>query len=161
MWLSNQDSVEYEVFKKYEKALVNVGVNFTRSDVREALNGCFDGLEDALRAAVSYILWLHQQKYEIRASMILVKALNEKWKPREWHDEYLHQNIFKSPGQKWWEGAVKMWGYDKRNQLVADIVYDSGKEYIVFTNNKEMLVETAWRWGWERVLDYASSYTRK
>ena len=65
--------------------------------------------------------------------------------------------MLKSSGQKWWEGAANMWGYDKRNQLVADIIYDAGKEYIVFINGKEMLIETAWRWGWERVLDYANT----
>ena len=156
MWLYDKDSVEYEVFKQYEKALVQSGVNFSRADVREALESCFDGLEDALRAAISYILWLHEQKQEYHASIILVRSLKEKWKPKEWCDEYLNRSILKTPGQKWWEGAAKMWGYDKRNQLVADIVYDAGKEYIVFTNSKEMLIETAWRWGWERVLDYAS-----
>ncbi|MEA5594991.1 hypothetical protein [Rivularia sp. UHCC 0363] len=157
MWLYDKDSIEYEVFKRYEKALVTAGVNFSRADVRDALEGCFDGLEDALRAAISYILWLHEQHHEIRPSMILVTALNEKWKPRQWQDEYLNQPILKSQGQKWWEGAANKWGYDKRNQLVADIVYEQGKEYIVFLNGKEMLIETAWRWGWERVLDYASS----
>ncbi|MGB6297816.1 MAG: hypothetical protein WBF90_16755 [Rivularia sp. (in: cyanobacteria)] len=158
MWLYDKDSVEYEVFKKYEKALVSAGVNLSRMDVKEALNGCFDGLEDALKAAISYILWLHEYKHEIHPSMILVRALNEKWQPREWEDEYLNLPILKSQGQRWWEGAANMWGYDKRNQLVADIIYDSGKEYIVFTNGKEMLVETAWRWGWERVLDYANNW---
>ncbi len=157
MWLYDKDSIEYEVFKLYERALVAVGVNFFRGDVQDALNGCSDGLEDALRAAISYILWLKEQEKEIHATMILVRSLNEKWKPREWCDEYLDLPMLKSYGQKWWEGAEKIWGYDKRNQLVADIVYDQGKEYIVFTNGKEMLLEIAWRWGWERVLDYASS----
>ena len=157
MWLYDKDSIEYEVFKQYEKALVTVGVNLSRADVRDALEGCFDGLEDALRAAISYILWLHEQKQEFHASIILVRSLNEKWKPKEWHDEYLNQPMLKSSGQKWWEGAANMWGFDKRNQLVADIVYDAGKEYIVFINGKEMLIETAWRWGWERVLDYANT----
>ncbi|MEH2308071.1 hypothetical protein [Nostoc sp.] len=32
-----------------------------------------------------------------------------------------------------------------------------GQEFIKFTNGKEILVETAWRWEWERVLEYASS----
>lgn len=157
MWLYDKDSVEYSIFKQYEKALVTVGVNFLRADVLDALEGCFDGLEDALKAAICYILWLHEQQQEIHASMIVIKALNEKWKPKEWHDEYLNQSILKSPGQKWWEVAANKWGYDQRNQLVADIVYDNGKEYIVFTNGKEILIETAWRWGWERVLNYAST----
>ncbi len=47
-----------------------------------------------------------------------------------------------------------MWGYDLRNQLVADVFYDEGREFIKFTNGKEITVETAWRWGWERVLQY-------
>lgn len=157
MWLNEKNSIEYQLFKQYERALVAVGVNFSRSDVWDALENVSYGLEDALKAAISYILWLHEQKQEIRPSMILIKALNEQWKPRKWQDEYLDLPILKSPGQRWWEGAAKMWGHDKRNQLVADIVYESRKEYIVFMNGKEMLIETAWRWGWERVLDYASN----
>lgn len=156
MWLNEKNSIEYELFKEYEKALVAVGVNLSRSDVRDALEDSSCGLEDALKAAISYILWLREQKQETRPSMILIKALNEQWKPRKWQDEYLDLPMLKSPGQRWWEGAAKMWGYDKRNQLIADIIYESGKEYIVFINGKEMLIETAWRWGWERVLDYAS-----
>ncbi|MEL6457058.1 MAG: hypothetical protein AAFQ91_02235 [Cyanobacteria bacterium J06621_15] len=156
MWLNNKNSIEYEIFKQYRPALTVLGVNFYRVDVRDAMEGCFEGLEDAFRAAISYILWLHEQKQEIRSNMIVIRALNEKWKPKEWDDNYLNRSIFKSSGQRWWEGAAKMWGDDRRNQLVADIVYESGKEYIVFTNGKEMLIETAWRWGWERVLDYAS-----
>ncbi|MBV6626720.1 MAG: hypothetical protein KI793_27915 [Rivularia sp. (in: Bacteria)] len=156
MWLDNKDSVEYEIFKQYQRALAVVGVNFSHPQVWDALVDCSDGLEDALRAAISYILWLQEQKHEYRANVILVRSLNEKWKPVKWDDKYLDLPTLKSPGQKWWEGAAKIWGYDKRNQLVADIVYDNGKEYIVFINGKEMLVETAWRWGWERVLDYAS-----
>ncbi len=157
MWIYDKDSIEYEVFKQYEKALVALDVNLSHFEVQDALLGCFYGLEDALRAAISYILWLHKQEKEIRATMILVRSLNEKWKPREWRDEYLNLPILKSSGQKWWEGAVNVWGYDKRNQLVADIVYQGGKEYILFINGKEMAIATAWRWGWERVLDYASS----
>lgn len=157
MWLNEKNSIEYQLFKQYERALVAVGVNFSRSDVWDALENVSYGLEDALKAAISYILWLHEQKQEIRPSMILIRALNEQWKPREWQDEYLDLPMLKSPGQRWWEGAAKMWGHDKRNQLVADIVYESRKEYIVFMNGKEMLIETAWRWGWERVLDYANN----
>ncbi|MCC5613097.1 hypothetical protein LC612_42090 [Nostoc sp. CHAB 5834] len=31
------------------------------------------------------------------------------------------------------------------------------QEFIKFTRGKEILVETAWRWKWERVLEYASN----
>jgi hypothetical protein len=36
-----------------------------------------------------------------------------------------------------------MWGYDVRNQLVADVFYDNDAEFIKFTNGKEITVETA------------------
>lgn len=49
-----------------------------------------------------------------------------------------------------------MWSYDVRNQLVVDVFYDNGTEFIKFTNGKEITVETVWRWDWERVLKYAS-----
>ncbi|MEH1810712.1 hypothetical protein [Nostoc sp.] len=48
-------------------------------------------------------------------------------------------------------------GYDLRNRLVADVFYDNGTEFFKFTNGKEMTVETAWRWEWEPVLQYANS----
>ncbi len=65
--------------------------------------------------------------------------------------------MLESPGQRWWNAAVKMWGYDLRNQLVADVFYSDGTEFIKFTNGKEITVETAWRWEFGRVLNYASS----
>lgn len=37
------------------------------------------------------------------------------------------------------------------------IILVNDTEFIEFTNDKEMLVETAWRWEWERVLEYASN----
>ncbi|QKQ77698.1 hypothetical protein FBB35_06855 [Nostoc sp. TCL240-02] len=78
-----KDSVEYEIFKKYERALVTIGVNFSLEQVQEALEAC--------------------------------------------------------------------------NRLVTDVFYDEGTEFIKFTNGKEILVETAWRWEWEQGLQYASS----
>ncbi|WP_242056683.1 MULTISPECIES: hypothetical protein [unclassified Nostoc] len=65
--------------------------------------------------------------------------------------------MLESPGQRWWKTAQEIWGYDVRNRLVADMFYDDGAEFIKFTNGKEITVETAWRWEWERVLKYASS----
>ncbi|AFY31752.1 hypothetical protein [Calothrix sp. PCC 7507] len=157
MWLWDKNSVEYEIFKQYERALVAIGVDLLHDDVQDALESCSYGLEDAFKAAISYVIWLHEQEREYNASAILVCALSEQWKPRGWHNEYLNLPILQSQGQKFWVGAAQIWGYDRRNQLVADIVYERGKEYIVFTNGKEMLIDTAWQWGWERVLTYAIS----
>ncbi|MBD2532525.1 hypothetical protein H6G97_24255 [Nostoc flagelliforme FACHB-838] len=47
------------------------------------------------------------------------------------------------------------------NRLVADVFYDNGTEFIKFTNGKEILVETAWRWEWERVLDTPTVEVRR
>jgi hypothetical protein len=47
------------------------------------------------------------------------------------------------------KSKASLWGYDVRNQLVADVFCDNGKEFIKFTNGKEITVETAWRWEWE------------
>ncbi|MBD2491988.1 hypothetical protein [Aulosira sp. FACHB-615] len=50
-----------------------------------------------------------------------------------------------------------MWGNNVCNRLVADVFYDEGTEFIKFTNGKEITVETAWRWEWERLLKYATN----
>ncbi|WP_176727223.1 hypothetical protein [Nostoc sp. KVJ20] len=42
---------------------------------------------------------------------------------------------------------------------MADIFYDHGQEFIKFRNGKEILVDTAYKWGWERVADYASPFS--
>ena len=90
-------------------------------------------------------------------SAVLIRALDETWKPKNWSDQWLDLPQLQSVGQRWYKGSVKMWGYDLRNQLVANIASNQGREYIVFTNGKKLLVETAWRWGWERVLNYATT----
>jgi hypothetical protein len=157
MWFWQKDSIEYEIFKKYERALVSISVNFSLEEVQSALEDCSDGLEDALRSTIVYALWLHKQEREIFPNAILIRALQEQWKPKAWRDDYLELPMLESPGQRWWKAAANLWGYDVRNQLVADVFYDDGQELIKFTNGKEITVETAWRWEWERVLKYANS----
>ncbi|MBD2468822.1 hypothetical protein [Nostoc sp. FACHB-145] len=41
--------------------------------------------------------------------------------------------------------------------FVVDVFYDNGTEFIKFTNGKEITVDTAWRWEWERLLKYATN----
>lgn len=157
MWFWEKDSVEYEVFKKYEPALIAIGIDFSLEKVQDALEAGTFGLEDALKSTIEYVLWLQKKERQVFQNAILIQALDEQWKPRAWQDDYLDLPNLVSSGQRWWNSAAKMWGYDKRNQLVADVFYDNGKEYIQFTNGKKMLVETAWLWGWERVLQYATT----
>lgn len=33
MWFWDKDSVEYEIFKQYERTLIAIGVNFSRDDI--------------------------------------------------------------------------------------------------------------------------------
>jgi hypothetical protein len=157
MWFWEEDSIEYELFKQYERGLVTLGVDFSNLDVQDALSGCTYGLEDAFRGAIEYILWLKEHDKEVFASAILIQALKNQWKANNWDDNYFEKPDLQSIGQKWWNGAAKMWGWDVRNQLVADVCYENGKEFIEFRNGKSLLVETAWRWGWERVRDFGAS----
>jgi hypothetical protein len=157
VWFWEEDSIEYEIFKQYERALVAVGVNFSLEEVQNALESCSYGLENALRRTIEYVLWLHENQREIFPNAILIRALQEQWQPVAWRDEYLELPMLQSAGQRWWNAAAKMWGDDLRNRLVADVFYDNGQEFIKFSNGKELVVETAWRWEWERVLQYATS----
>ncbi|OKH43016.1 hypothetical protein NIES2101_31685 [Calothrix sp. HK-06] len=155
MFFWEDDSIEYELFKQYERPLIALGVDFSNQEVCDALSGCTYGLEDAFRSAIEYILWLKEHDKEVFPNAVLISALQRQWKPSHWHPEYFDKPDVQSIGQKWWNGAAKMWGYDVRNQLVADVCYENGKEFILFLNGKSLLVETAWRWGWERVREYA------
>ncbi|MBD2441323.1 hypothetical protein [Nostoc sp. FACHB-110] len=157
VWFWEKDSVEYEIFKQYERALVSLGVNFSLEEVQNALEGCTYGLEDALRRTIEYVLWLQKNEKQYFPNAILVSALREQWKPKAWRNEYLELPNLESSGQRWWNAAAKTWGYDVRNRLVADVFYDEGTEFIKFTNGKKITVETAWRWEWERVLEYATN----
>ncbi len=157
VWFWDKDSVEYEIFKQYERTLIAIGINFSREDIQDALESCTSGLEDAFRATISYIIWLQEQEKEILPDAILLNALSNLWKPRYWHDDYLSLPQFQSQGQKWYDNAAKIWGYDVRNQLVSDVFLDEGKEFIRFTNGKEMLVQIAWKRGWEEVCAFANS----
>ncbi|MBU7587535.1 MAG: hypothetical protein KAF91_32720, partial [Nostoc sp. TH1S01] len=62
MWFWEQDSIEYEIFRIYERALATLGVNFSNEEVQNALEVCTYNLEDALRSAISYMLWLHENQ---------------------------------------------------------------------------------------------------
>ncbi|WP_306298995.1 hypothetical protein [Nostoc sp. T09] len=141
MWFWEKGLIEYEIFKKYERALVSIGVNFSSDEVQSALEAGIYGLEDALRSTIDYVLWLHQNEKQIFPNAILIRALLEQWKPKAWRDDYLELPMLESPVQRWWNAAASMWEYDTRNQLVADVFYVDGRELIKFTNGKGIAVE--------------------
>ncbi|WP_226889887.1 hypothetical protein [Nostoc sp. MG11] len=62
MWFWSQNSVEYEIFKQYERALVAIGIDFSLEEVQMALEACTYGLEDALRSTIDYVLWLQKNE---------------------------------------------------------------------------------------------------
>lgn len=100
MWFWEKESIEYEVFKKYEPALLTIGVNFGDAEVQDAIEGCSYDLESALRSAIVYALWLSEHEKEIFLNALLIRALQNNWKPKAWRDEYLELPMFSSPGQR-------------------------------------------------------------
>ncbi|MBE9002310.1 hypothetical protein IQ274_29920 [Nostoc sp. LEGE 12447] len=159
MWFWSADSVEQELFDLYAPALRSLGVNFNDEQLQDTLEAASYGLEDAFRSAIVYILWLEENLKPIYPTAILIEALANQWRTKYWKPEYLELEQLLSPGKRWWRAAVDKWGYDERNQLVADIFYDHGQEFIKFRNGKEILVDTAYKWGWNRVADYASPFS--
>jgi hypothetical protein len=156
---SELDEITKEIIRKYKPALTYIGIDFSREDVEEAISNCICDLEVAFQVTITYWLWkqTNREKFDY-PNAFLIKAIQENWKPFVWQDEYLNNPNFKSACQLWWEEAEKIWSRDLRNKLVADVTEsDIGEEYILFTSGKTMPLRVAKVWGWERVLDYASS----
>ena len=111
-------------------------------------------MEDAFQAIISY--WYQKQltneKFEY-PSAFLIEAISRKWKPYEWEDSYLDNPDFKSPCLHWWDEAASQWGRDVRNSLIADVGENEyGQEQILFRSRKKLSLQTASKWGWQRVL---------
>jgi hypothetical protein len=95
-----KDSVEYEIFKKYDRASVSLGLNFSLEEVQNALEGCTYGLEDAISCTIGYVLWLQKYEKQHFPNAILTSALREQWKPKAWRDQYLELLNLESPRQR-------------------------------------------------------------
>lgn len=161
----DEESLESEIMEKYAPVLKAIGVDCSRDEIQDAIEAYAYNLENSLRAAISYSLWLYQRQREVIPNLILMRALREQWQPINWRDDYLNiQQIqiikSKKEGERWLNGATQIWGVDTKNRLVKDIVFDGGKEFIRFRNGKELLVDTAWKLGWEKVFAYAKSDMR-
>jgi hypothetical protein len=148
------EDYKLEILKIYKYALSYIGVDFSRSDVQEALEECFEGMEEAFQATIEY--WKRKNETLEYPSKCLIKALYDQWKPNDWKHHLLLDSRFKSPCQKYWEDLENYWGKDLRNTLIADVVENErGNDYILFTNGRTLNLATAHKWGWSDVLDYA------
>lgn len=150
------EDFEWEILKKYQYALTYIGVELNSPDVQEALENCYQGLEEAVQATIGYWKYCQlKQKQLGDASALFSAALFNHWKPFNWQDDWLDDPNFKSPGQKWWEAAATAWGKETRDYLIADIAENhEGYLYIICRNGKSIRLAIAESWGWQRLLDY-------
>jgi hypothetical protein len=82
--------------------------------------------------------------------------MNDGWDDRYWEDSYLDNPNFKNPCDIFWEEVGKVWGFDVRNQIIADVNSDhKGYEYVMFRNGKTISLLAAKRLGWERLKECA------
>ena len=103
------DEEEEQIFLKYKKALIAVGVDLSDELVIDYIEGCNHDLEKRFQAIISYWYWLQNQKREIvNANQLLIEAFEQSWEPIEWREEFLNNEQFKSPAEKWWEQARKV-----------------------------------------------------
>ena len=152
--LADLGEIALEVCSKYWHALQHIGVDFDREDVQAAVLSYYFNMEDAFQATIGY--WLWRGRIIEYPSAFLISALSQGWKRKDWDDNWLKDPELKNPCLKWWEEAeVGLAGL--RNVIVADVNSDEhGNQYVLFTNGKEMSLETAKRIGWQRLLNYAS-----
>lgn len=145
-----------EIFNKYKYALAHIGIDFFKEDVQEALLNCIEGFEDGIRATIAYWYWLEEHSKPFYPNPCIIQAMSEGWDSRYWQDCYLDNPNFKNPCKIFWEQAEKMWGYDMRNQIIADVNSDDkGYEYVMFKNGTTLSLVAARRLGWERLKEYA------
>ena len=110
---------ENRIFLKYKNALVGIGVDLTNELVIDFIEGCSYDLEARFQAIISYWYWLQTQKREIiEPNQLLIQAFYQQWKPIAWKDEYLNNDEFKSPAEKWWNKARQV---DILKNLVIDV----------------------------------------
>ena len=156
--LNELDDIEREIYLKYKPALQYIGVDFSREDVQTAVINCFSGLESAFQAIISYWIYKQQNREKMYPNAALIEALNNKWQPFNWHDEYLNNSKFQSLCLVWWSEAAEIWGEDVRNELIADIYEaNNGEIYILLRTGAKISLTIAELRGWDWVLDFARS----
>lgn len=112
-----------EIFRRYKKALVYIGVDFSRTEIIELIEDCNRDLEPKFQAIIAYWYWLQGQNQRITdPNQLLIEAFFNEWKPIGWKDEFLNNENFKTEAEKWWSQA-------KQVDIVKEIVVDIQEGY--------------------------------
>jgi hypothetical protein len=159
--LSELEEIEREIYKKYRYALIHIGIDCDREDVREAILNCHEGLEGVFQRIIEYWFWTQKNDRIIDyPNALLINALADaqNWQPLNWKDTYLDYPKFKSSCQLWWEEAANIWGSEIRNNLVMDVTEtESDYAYILFTNGRTISLQQAKNLDWQKLLELAQT----
>ncbi|MDJ0900168.1 MAG: hypothetical protein QNJ55_15290 [Xenococcus sp. MO_188.B8] len=156
------DEEEKQIFLKYKKALITVGVDLSDEFVIDYIEGCNHDLEKRFQAIISYWYWLQTQKRDIEnANQLLIQAFEQEWEPIEWQEEFLNNDKFKSPAEKWWEQARKV---DILKNLIVDVkdnLWSGGKIVFQKPNGElwNMDLEIAMDMSWQEIITYYQRVT--
>ncbi len=156
------DDAATEIFLKYKNALVAIGVDLSNESVIDYIEGCSYDLEARFQAIISYWSWLQTQETEIiDPNQLLIQAFYQQWKPIGWKEEFLDNNEFKSPAEKWWDKASQV---DILKSLIVDVKdnFWSGGTIIFKDPNGEpwtMDLERAMDMSWEEIIEHYQRVT--
>ena len=156
------DEEEKQIFLKYKKALITIGVDLSDEFVIDYIKGCNHDLEKRFQAIISYWYWLQTQKRDIgNANQLLIQAFEQEWEPIEWQDEFLINEQFKTPAEKWWQQARKI---DILKNLIVDVKdnFWSGGQITFQNPNGElwtMDLERAMDMSWQEIIAYYQRVT--
>ncbi|MGK7957947.1 MAG: hypothetical protein AB4063_22235 [Crocosphaera sp.] len=92
---------------------------------------------------------------------MLIQAFYQQWKPIGWKEEFLDNNDFKSPAEKWWDKASQV---DILKSLIVDVKdnFWSGGTIIFKDPNGEpwtMDLERAMDMSWEEIIEHYQRVT--
>lgn len=152
-----------EIYLKYKRALVAIGVDLANEDIREYIIHCNQDLEARFQAIISYWYWLQTQEREIiEPNQLLINAFYQQWKPIGWKDEYLNNDEFKTPAEKWWSKASQV---DIIKNLIIDVKdnFWSGGQIIFnhpYGEPWTMDLDTAMDMSWQQIIAHYQRVTK-
>lgn len=155
------DDVAREIYLKYKNALIYIGVDLSDFTVIECIEYCNYDLEIRFQAIIAYWYWLKDNKREIVPNQILINAFYQQWKPIGWQEEFLDNENFKSPAQKWWDKARKI---DILNSLIIDVVdnfWTGGKILFKVPNGEPLTMDLdrAMDMSWSEIIEHYQRVT--